>query len=123
MGAAMPGWAQIIVLSLTLLLAISAGVSSKQASASARRLKRWSESERDIADLRADYQALMESHKRLRSREGMRDLRAARAPPPGPPPGETKAEARARIFGPKAGPDFTRQQLAMEQKPRVADPN
>jgi hypothetical protein len=67
--------------------------------------KRMNDLEVAMADLQSSFQSLIESHKRLRSRTGMRELREREQEP------ETKAQARARIFGHKAGPDFARTQL------------
>lgn len=62
--------------------------------------KRMNSLEIEIADLRSSMQTLLESHKKLRSRIGMRELRerqgmdrtADRGGPP--PPGATKAQLR-----------------------------
>lgn len=53
----------------------------------------------EIADLRSSMQTLLESHKRLRSRIGMRELReraetGATASRGAPPPGASKAQLR-----------------------------
>lgn len=65
----------------------------------------------EIGELTSTVESLTESHKRLRSREGMRDLRARRAGPPRP---ETKAELLQRLgLAGKAGPDFARAQLSL----------
>lgn len=85
--------------------------------------KRMLEMQNEIGELTCAIDAMAESMKRLRSREGMRELRdaraAARAAPPQPVPvseRETKAQARARIFGPKGGPDFAKRQLELERE-------
>jgi regulator of replication initiation timing len=67
--------------------------------------KRMSDLELMMSDLESSFQSLLESHKRLRSRAGMRELRERVSEP------ETKEQARARIFGNKAGPAFAKQQL------------
>jgi hypothetical protein len=79
----------------------------KPVSAFSRMRKRMDALEITTADLESSFQSLMESHVRLRSRAGMRELRAKDEPSKP----ETKAEARARIFGNKSGPDFARVQL------------
>jgi hypothetical protein len=58
--------------------------------------------------LELNFDSLLDSHKRLRSRAGMRELRAREEPVS---KHETKAEVRARVFGNKSGPAFARQQL------------
>ena len=105
----MPGWVLLTLTCLNLLAAGCALAFSRQASTAAQRLKRWSECEREVSDLRADFTSLLESHKRLRSREGMRRLREERAAPAQ----ETKAQARVRVFGGATGPDFAKRQLSM----------
>lgn len=65
----------------------------------------------EIGELTSTVESLTESHKRLRSREGMRDLRARRSAPKGP---ETKAELLQRLgMAGKSGPEFARAQLEL----------
>jgi hypothetical protein len=71
-----------------------------------RTQKRLNDCERMTADLESSFQSLMESHKRLRSRIGMRDLREREEPARK----ETKLEARRRIFGNASGPAFAKRQ-------------
>jgi len=66
--------------------AIYAVVYSRQASASSRASKRMLALETQIADLASSFDDLLESHKRLRSKEGMRELRERRK---GAAPGAT----------------------------------
>lgn len=78
------------------------------------------EAHSEIGELTSTVEALAESLKRLRSREGMRDLRERRREASAPPPvpeRETKQQARARIFGTAAGPEFVKRQLALEGQP------
>jgi len=97
-------WLQVILTCLTLLAATLAWAACKRVSGSLRLAKRMNDLEVTTADLQSSFESLMESHKRLRSRTGMRELREREAP-------ETKEQARMRIFGTKSGPDFARAQL------------
>lgn len=63
---------------LLLLGVIYAVGYSRQASASSRASKRMNALEMQIADLQSSFDDLLESHKRLRSKEGMRELRERR---------------------------------------------
>lgn len=65
----------------------------------------------EIGDLTSSVESLTESHKRLRSREGMRELREKRKGRGEP---ESKAELLQRLgLAGKAGPDFARAQLSL----------
>jgi hypothetical protein len=99
----------LLQITLGLLLSVLAGYVGgrwKPVSGFSRLTKRLNDLEVMIADLDSNFASLMESHKRLRSRAGMRELRERDSGKP-----ETKAEVRARIFGQKSGPDFARRQL------------
>lgn len=110
-------WQLAIFLCLTAVNAAFAAVSWRAASGFSALRKQMREARAEIADLNSSVDALTESHKRLRSREGMRDLRARRAAEQeAPRPAhETKAQARARIFGAAAGPEFAQRQLGIER--------
>lgn len=109
----MPGWELITTISLTFLCVGCAAVAWKQASACSRLLKRVRELELSTADLNSHLDALQESHKRLRSREGMRELRERRSTKNTQRP-ETKGELLQRLgLAGKAGPDFARAQLSL----------
>lgn len=58
--------------------AIFAAVYCRRAFGSLRVTKRQNDLEAQIADLQSSFDDLMESHKRLRSKEGMRELRDRR---------------------------------------------
>jgi hypothetical protein len=94
-----------------LLSVLSAAVAWKQVSVSSRTLKRLRDLETTAADLNSSFDSLMESHKRLRSRTGMREIREREEQPKH----ETKEQARARVFGREAGPGFARRQLEIER--------
>lgn len=79
-------------------------------------LKRRRELEALTAELNSNFENLLESHKRLRSREGMRTLREKRTSTAV----ETKAQLLQRLgLAGKAGPDFARAQLQLNAN----DPN
>lgn len=108
----MPLWAQITLHCLTLLVAVSAGVASKRAFESSASLKWRRETDALITDLNSNFDSLLESHKRLRSRTGMQELRARRTPMT---KAETKAELLARVgLAGKSGPEFARAQLNLD---------
>jgi hypothetical protein len=90
------------------LAAAYAGALLGRGSVSSHFKKRLRALEQTTADLELNFDSLLDSHKRLRSRAGMRELRAREEPVS---KHETKAEIRARIFGNKSGPAFARQQL------------
>jgi hypothetical protein len=107
----MPGLALITMTCLLLLSAGCALVAWRQASACSRIRKRVHDLELSTADLNASLENLLDSHKRLRSREGMRELRSRRAGKTADRP-ESKGELLARLgLAGKAGPDFARAQL------------
>ncbi len=84
-----------------------------QASGFSLSLKRARDLEAQIADLNSNFESLLESHKRLRSRQGMKDLREKRGTDATRQP-ETKAQLLARLgLAGKAGPDFARAQLGI----------
>lgn len=112
----MPTWALLILILSLSACAGCAAISWRAASRCAPLRKQTLAHAREIGDLTSEIEALTEAHKRLRSREGMRDLRAARRAAAAPdaavvPVKETKAQARARIFGATTGPAFARAQL------------
>jgi hypothetical protein len=105
----MPLWAQITLTSATLFNVACAWLVWRLASASSRTTKRLRDLEQTTADLELSFDSLLESHKKLRSRAGMRELRAredALAV-------ETKAQVRARLFGSAAGPAFAKIQQSL----------
>lgn len=107
----MPGSLLITMILSTLLCASCAAVAWKQASTCYRLRKRVHELELSTADLNSTLENLLDSHKRLRSREGMKELRARRS---GQKTVETKAELLQRLgLAGKAGPDFARAQLSI----------
>jgi len=109
----MPGLALITILLSTFLCVVCAVVAWKQASACSRLLKRVRELELMTADLNSHLDGLLESHKRLRSREGMRELRERRLTANTRQP-ETKAQLLQRMgLSGKAGPEFARAQLSL----------
>lgn len=107
----MPGLVLLTTICLTFLCALCAAVAWKQASTCSRLRKRVHEVELSIADLTSTTENLLDSHKRLRSREGMKALRERRS---GPKSAETKAELLQRLgLAGKSGPDFARAQLSI----------
>lgn len=100
-------WGHIIATCLISTTAGYVGAYWNRVSRSSAWLKRLNECEAMVADLESSFASLMESHKRLRSREGMRRLREERIEPAQ----ESKAEARKRVFGVTSGPDFARRQM------------
>lgn len=108
----MPGSVLITVTCLALLSVTLAGVCLVRAFDALRKVKRWSELQREVSDLQGDFASLMESHKRLRSRIAMQTLRAGKEPPPAPER-MTKAQLREKYFGAAAGPAFARKQIAL----------
>lgn len=104
-------WALITLTCLLSLAAASVSVACWRASKSSPSLKWRREMEQQISDLNSNFDSLLESHKRLRSRQGMADLRARRS---GPKSAETKAELLARLgLAGKVGPDFARAQRGL----------
>lgn len=107
-GAAMLGLVLIIASWLTWRCARYAADCLRLASEFSALRKRLREIEPEIAELSSQYDSLLESHKRLRSREGMRSLRQTR----GSTAAETKAQLLQRLgLAGKAGPEFARAQL------------
>jgi hypothetical protein len=90
------------------LLAGYVGARLMRASRSNLSRKRLDDLERTMADLESSFRSLMESHKRLRSRTGMRELREERNQEP-----ETKLQVRRRVFGNAAGPAFAQIQARL----------
>jgi len=103
-------WVLITLACVTLFNAGCAVVCSRSVFVSLRTKKRVRDLETTTADLESSFDSLLESHKRLRSRTGMRELRAR----DDDKPVETKADARRRIFGTAAGPAFAAKQVALE---------
>lgn len=109
----------VIILSLISLAALCVSVLSLRASGSSLPLKRCRDLEAQIADLNSSFDALMDSHKRLRSRSGMRELREKDQQREGepPPPGASKEEVRAYYgLSGKVGPDWARQQMSIAKR-------
>ena len=100
---------QIILICLLSVAAGYAGAALRRVSGFSSIKKQLRELQQTTADLELNFDSLLDSHKRLRSRAGMRELRAREQEPVSKR--ETKAEARARIFGNKSGPDFAKAQL------------
>lgn len=71
--------------------------------------KRVNDCEALTADLQSSFGSLLESHKRLRSRTGMRELREREEAPER----ESKAQVRRRLFGIAAGPAFAKIQAGL----------
>lgn len=107
----MSPWVQITLTCVLSLIAWYAGGRWKQASRSSADKKRLNDIEATVADLESSFSSLLQSHARLRSRQGMRELRERRSEERAP---ETKAEARRRIFGNAAGPAFAQRQRELE---------
>jgi hypothetical protein len=105
----MPLSVQIIVTLLVSALAGYVGGRWRPGFAFSQMKKRLRELEQTTADLELNFDSLLASHKALRSRAGMRELRA-REKEPGP---ENKAEIRARLFGNAAGPAFAKRMLEL----------
>lgn len=109
----MPGWALITMILSTFLSAACAAVAWKRASECYPLRKRVRDLERTTADLNSDLESLLESHKRLRSREGMRELREKRSRKT-TPQHESKSELLERLgMAGKTGPAFAAAQLAL----------
>ena len=110
----MPGLELITTICCTLLCVACAIVASKRASECLALRKRVRELELSTADLNSSMENLLDSHKRLRSREGMRELRANRSAKRDSTRAETKAELLQRLgLAGKAGPEFARAQLSI----------
>lgn len=99
----------LVILILSTCMCVACAVAClRAASGSARLRKQMRDIHIEIGELTSTVETLTDSHKRLRSREGMRDLRARRAGPQQ----ETKAQLLQRLgLAGKAGPDFARAQL------------
>jgi len=107
----MPTSLLLTLISLALLCVVCAVVSWRAASGCYRLRKQMRETAIEIGELSSAVETLTESHKRLRSREGMRDLRERRKAPPAE---ETKGQLLQRLgLAGKAGPDFARAQLSI----------
>lgn len=70
-----------------------------------------------VADLESSFDSLMESHKRLRSRAGMRELRERRAAA-APGVGASKADLMRHYGFGQVGPAFAQRQLELERAHR-----
>jgi len=110
-------WALTIEILCTLLAVICAGVCLRLASRSARMQKRMRDVESEMSELNLSFETLLESHKRLRSRAGMRELRAREAPVAV----ESKADVRRRLFGGATGPAFAKAQIDASRSIRSAE--
>lgn len=107
----MLSWALTILTCLLSLVAACVSVACWRAFASSPTLKWRRDMEQQISDLNSNFESLLDSHKRLRSRQGMQELRARRS---GAKTVETKAELLARLgLAGKSGPDFARAQLRL----------
>jgi len=97
---------QTTLLLLTCWAARSANVSSKTVSRATQATKLIESLRIEVADLQSLFASLMDSHKRLRSRIGMKELREKAAEEPKrtgpPPPGAPKAELRAYYLNGKS---------------------
>ena len=94
-------WLPITVIWSGSLIAAFAGGFFGRVFASSQLRKRIRNVESSFADLESSFESLLESHKRLRSRAGMRELRSRRGVSDGgspPPEGASKAELR-RYYG------------------------
>jgi len=115
----MPTWSLVTLICSVLLSALCASACWRLASASYRLLRRARDLEVLTAELNSNFESLMESHKRLRSRTGMAELRARQK---GPPEKETKAELLQRLgLAGKAGPAFARAHIGMIQNDSDSD--
>lgn len=101
-------WLQITLACVTLLAAVFVLAASRRVSVSLRLTKRINDLDVTMSDLQSTFVSLLESHKRLRSRAGMREIRDRDSEPVV----EDKKTARRRIFGAAAGPAFA----ALQQK-------
>lgn len=106
----------IIQICLAFVAVSCAVVCLRQGSRSLRTTKRLREAELEISDLTSQFESLLDSHKRLRSRTGMRELRAREEPAPV----ETKADVRRRLFGGATGPAFAKAQIDASRTVRPA---
>lgn len=102
-------WLVLTLICLASLVAGYAGAYWGRVSASSRTTKRFHDMEMAISDLTSSFENLLESHKRLRSRAGMRELRQREAEPER----ESKAAVRKRLFGVAAGPAFAARQAEL----------
>jgi len=100
-----------IAISAAFLSAACAVAAWRLASVSSRTMKRLRDLETMMSDLESSFDSLLESHKRLRSRAGMRELRAREDAPPV----EDKKTIRRRLFGSSAGPAFAALQQRLER--------
>jgi hypothetical protein len=107
---------QITSACVTLLAAALVWGASRRVSASLRLTKRMNDLEVTIGDLQSSFESLLESHKRLRSRAGMREIRERDSTPAKP---ESKEDARRRIFGSAAGPAFAKRQIEVSGDSKV----
>jgi len=105
-------WLQITLPCVTLLAAGLVWAASRRVSVSSRLTKRMNDLEVTIGDLQSSFESLLESHKRLRSRAGMRELREREVEPER----ETKAAVRKRLFGVAAGPAFAARQAELNAR-------
>jgi hypothetical protein len=101
MATELHSWWLIIAICWTSAAAVYAGVCSKRAGRSTSLMKRLASAELRTTELESAFSELMDNWKRLRSREGMRELRSRRAAsdaPEAPPFGTPKEELR-RHYG------------------------
>ena len=95
-------YSALILICLSSLVVSSVAAWAAWGYASTSPLKRLRSVESQIADLHSSFESLLESHKRLRSKHGMTELRARTAEEPkkvarpdgSPPIGASKAELR-----------------------------
>lgn len=105
-------WLQITLILVPFCVAVYVGHVSRQVFDASRRMKRINDLDLTMSDLQSSFQALLESHNRLRSRTGMRELREREAQPGQ----ESKAAIRKRLFGVAAGPAFAARQAELNAR-------
>jgi hypothetical protein len=108
-------WLQITLICALSLLAGYAGAYLRSVSVSSSTRKRMHSLEIAMSDLTSSFESLLESHKRLRSRAGMRELRARDEPEPV----EDKKAIRRRLFGALAGPAFAARQATLDADRKI----
>lgn len=110
----MPSWL-LITMICSQLLSVGYAVAAWKRVSDASAHRKWrNETTQLITDLQSSFDSLLESHKRLRSRQGMAELRERKKGGRPPSTVETKAELMQRLgLAGKAGPDFARVQLQL----------
>jgi hypothetical protein len=119
MGNGMPWWVLPIVTALLCCAAICVAVFWERAGASSPLWKRVRALETQITDLSSNFDSLMDSHKRLSARVGMRNLRERRKGEGEDhepiPPGD-KAALRRRYLNGKSHIEIARQVAGLQQE-------